>query len=189
MKDNYALDTIEKYGFDGIFAKCFNLKEYYLMFLYFTNANDTLKMKLGKVTKNDEKYDYIPILNISTDHIFKSTPILNEAIKLTSHRIAYFGLEYYYSPPVNVFGEISDNVTILLIDIYNNFQDVKIREYNLDFENYKIHKEISLGIYNNYLCFSSTVYEGQLNSNTLLSIFMIFGYFNDTNLDNIIIEF
>ena len=184
LKDNYALDTIEKYGFDGIFAKCFNLKEYYLMFLYFTKANDTLKMKLGKVTKNDEKYDYIPILNISTDHIFKSTPILNEAIKLNSHRIAYFGLEYYYSPPVNGFGEISDNVTILLIDIYNNFQDVKIREYNLDFENYKIHKEISLGIYNNYLCFSSTVYEGQLNSNTLLSIFMIFGYFNDTNLDN-----
>ena len=61
---------------------------------------------------------------------------------------------------------------------------MKIREYNLEIESYKIHKEITLGLYNDYLCFSSTVYKEPLNGNSLLSIFMIFGYFNDTNLEN-----
>ena len=191
LKDNYILDNIEEYneGSEGLFAKSFNLKDFYLIFIYFAKTDNNLKLQLGKIEKDEtlEKYNYIWNLNITTDHIFKSNPILNEAIKLNSHRIVFFGLKSYNPSGVTNVGEISDGISILLIDVYNNFQDVKIREYNLEIESYKIHKEITLGLYNDYLCFSSTVYKEPLNGNSLLSIFMIFGYFNDTNLENIII--
>ena len=75
---------------------------------------------------------------------------------------------------------------ILLIDLYNNYQNLIIRVFNIELENYKINTEIVLSIYNNYLVLSSTVTNKNVenmskNKDLYFSILTIFGYVNETD--------
>ena len=63
---------------------------------------------------------------------------------------------------------------------------MKIRIYNYQLNNYKVCDELSIFTYNDYLVFSSTI--NTLNTQTVYSIFMIFGYANEKEVtDNTII--
>ena len=188
FKNGFDFEPIEGYDNSdkrgGLFAKCINLEEYYVLFFYYTNNDRNLKLKLGQFTKGqDDNYDYQALLFITTNYLFISDPILNEVIKMNSHRCIFSGLKSMYQPSTDHVGKISDSLTLLLIDVYNEYQDIIIREYEVS-TSYKIHKEISLGIYNNYLCLSASVYDNPPQEDNLHSFFMIFGYFNDTNIDN-----
>ena len=191
LKFNSQFDGITGYeenndGHNGLFAKSINLKDYYVLFIYFTEKDSYLKLKLGKFTKDsgDSFESFQPILNVTTNYIFKSNPFLNEVIKVNSQRCAYFGFRSTYNPNIEYVGNITETILILLIDMYNSYQDIKIREYNVTIESYKFHKDITAGIYNNYLCFSVMVYKDRPKQDELVSLLMMIGYLNDTNIGN-----
>ena len=183
LKSNFALDIIEKFedGF-GLFAKAINLKEKYIAFFYYIKEGK-LKFQLGQIENLDNIFN--PSLNFNiTQGIFLSDPRLNEIIKLNSQRCAFFAFKEKHKLNNNDnFGEVSDSLTILLFDLYNDYQNLKIREYEIRLETYKYHREISAAIYNGFICFSSSVYQSS-HPNNIISIFMMFGYFNQTNQEN-----
>ena len=185
LKDNYAFDSITDYKDDdgnfGLFGKCINLIKSYVLFFYYKETDKNLQLRLGQIDFIQNKFKYISILDINSDYKFISSPLLNDVIKINSHRCALFAFKYRYVPQSNV-GAISDTLSILLIDVYNNYTDIKIREYQVNYNSYKTHREISLGLYNNFICFSSTVYK--IDGYKLISMLMIFGYFNETNNNN-----
>ena len=175
------LDTIEQFENDiGLFAKAIYLKENYIAFFYYIKEGK-LKFQLRQTNKISEQ----PLLNFNIDkYSFLSDPRLNEVIKLNSQRCAFFAFrEKHNLNNDNNFGEVSDSLTILLFDLYNDYQNLKIREYKIELERYKYHREISATIYNGFICFSSSVYQS-LPPNNIISIFMMFGYFNQTNQEN-----
>jgi len=57
-----------------------------------------------------------------------------------------------------------------------------IREHQINFDTYQTHREIDVGLYNDYLCFISSVYK--VDEYKICSIFMIFGYLNQTAQKN-----
>ena len=102
--------------------------------------------------------------------------------------------------------EDNSNFGIMLFDLYNNYQYMKIRLFFFDTEDHYINSDVQGIIYNDYLAVSSTVckkgdYSNQdeienLNQNNnnkniklnhKYSIFLIFGYVNGTD-KNISIE-
>ena len=173
-----VLDSVDLTGDnEGLFAKSFNLKDDYILFIYFLKTNDNLKLSLGQINSDN---NYSPMLTTTTPNKYLSNPILNEAIQINSERCAFFGFKSMYKPNDNV-GEISDVLYILLIDTYNNYQNIIIREYKMVYNSYKTHKEITAIIYNNFICVSSSVYKTSNYSYGLMSMFMIIGYFNETN--------
>ena len=173
-----VLDSVDLTGDnEGLFAKSFNLKDDYILFIYFPKTNDNLKLSLGQINSNN---NYSSILTTITPYKYLSNPILNEAIQINSERCAFFGIKSRNKPNDNV-GEISDALYILLIDTYNNYQNIIIREYEMVYNSYKTHKEITAIIYNNFICVSSSVYKTSNYSYGLMSMFMIIGYFNETN--------
>ena len=183
LKSDFALDIIEKFedGF-GLFAKAINLQENYIAFFYYIKEGK-LKFQLGQIENVNNMLNPSLNFNISQGN-FLSDPRLNEVIKLNSQRCAFFAFrEKHNLNNDNNFGEVSDSLTILLFDLYNDYQNLKIREYKIELEKYKYHREISATIYNGFICFSSSVYQSS-PLNNIISIFMMFGYFNQTNQEN-----
>ena len=183
LKSDFALDIIEKFedGF-GLFAKAINLQENYIAFFYYIKEGK-LKFQLGQMENVNNMLNPSLNFNISQGN-FLSDPRLNEVIKLNSQRCAFFAFrEKHNLNNDNNFGEVSDSLTILLFDLYNDYQNLKIREYKIELEKYKYHREISATIYNGFICFSSSVYQSS-SPNNIISIFMMFGYFNQTNQEN-----
>ena len=78
------------------------------------------------------------------------------------------------------------SITILLIDFYNEYRNIKIRVYepNLN-DKYQINTEFTADIYNDLLVFSSTA--NIIDNSAQISILMIFGYPNkiDSSLDTL----
>ena len=181
LKFSILLDTIEQFENDiGLFAKAIYLKENYIAFFYYIKEGK-LKFQLRKTNNIDGE----PLLKFNIDeYSFLSDPMLNEVIKINSQRCAFFAFkEKHKLNNDNNFGEVSDSLTILLFDLYNNYQNLKIREYEITLSTYKYHREISATIYNDFICFSSSVYQSSYPNN-IISILMMFGYFNQTNQEN-----
>ena len=183
LKSDFALDIIEKFedGF-GLFAKAINLQENYIAFFYYIKEGK-LKFQLGQIENVNNMLNPSLNFNISQGN-FLSDPRLNEVIKLNSKRCAFFAFrEKHNLNNDNNFGEVSDSLTILLFDLYNDYQNLKIREYKIKLERYKYHREISAVIYNGFICFSSSVYQSS-PPNNIISILMMFGYFNQSKQEN-----
>ena len=175
------MDSIE--GFEnsiGLFAKGINLKERYVLLLYYKNIISNLNLRLWYIKETFEIIENF--VNNLNEYIFLSNPLLNKIIKINSQRCVFFGFKSKYNPNITDVGEISDSVSILLLDFYNEYKDLKIREYKIGLDSYKFHKEIAVEIFNNFICFTSAVY--RTSDYKIISIFMIFGYFNQTNVEN-----
>ena len=180
---NFRIDSVT-YNDDayGIFLKSINLKDNYVLFLYYQNDNDSPRLLLAEITKSSN-YNFQPYLNASlSQYKFKSNPLLNKLIKINSQRCAFFTFKTSAFNNINDREDlIANSLTILLIDIYNNYQDIKIREYELNYSPYLTNREIDVALYNGYLCYTSSV----IDYNQLLtSIFMIFGFLNQTQQEN-----
>ena len=159
----------------GLFFKGLHVKDQLMGFMYYkTNSNSGLKMKIGYIDPSSqfkEKFSHE-----FSSYSFYTEEILNDFIKINDERLAYLG----------VIVNEPTKFKILLIDLYNNYQNLIIRAFNIELENYKINTEIVLSIYNNYLVLSSTVTNKNVenmskNKDLYFSILTIFGYVNETD--------
>ena len=143
----YSISGFEKGK--GLFSKsiCLNENEKIAVFIFYTstNSNENPYSVVGniddnfnfikKVTKKIEGYNFI-----STGYL------LNDLIKINDNRFAFITVS-------------SDQKTIyiLIFDLYDSYNKMKIRIYQPNLNKYKYVKGISTVMYNNYLAFSSTV--------------------------------
>ena len=170
-KDNeIILDQISGFpeGY-GIFSKCYHLKDRLIILIYFTSqSSNSLKLKIGNINTDNSFTD---ILNKElTEFYFKTNDLLNDFVKINEERFIFVGLPSTFS----------QSLSILLIDLYNNYNNMKIRSYDSNLNNlYEVNQELSADVYNNLLVFSSTVVTP--GSTSQFSIFMMFGYANGTD--------
>ena len=154
-----------------LFFKGLHLTNDILAFIYFTSILSTsLTLNIGYVENIAFKTKLTYYFN---QFEFESDSQLNDFIKINENRLAYIG-KYDYS----TFG-------IILIDIYNDIKNMKIRIFYFDLNDHDISTGFEALIYNNYLAISSTVVKKDANINNDMnkySIFLIFGYMNGTDI-------
>ena len=163
---------LDKCDFDdsfGNFFKCYHLKERSIILIYFQSYySNSLKLKIGNITQD---YSFTNILTKELNEFnFKTNVTLNDFVKMNEERFIFVGLS----------SDSSQVISILLIDLYNNYKNMKIRSYELNLNNlYEVNTELSADAYNNLLVFTSTVVSP--GSSNQFSIFMMFGYINETD--------
>ena len=162
----------------GIFFKSIYLENNLAALIFFKNGKNgkSLELRILHITlqTNGEYGNDIIFENNIDKYNFTTNVTLSDFIKINNERL--------------VFVSTLDLTTlyILFFDFYNDYSSVKIRIYNYQLNNYKVCDELSIFTYNDYLVFSSTV--NVLYTETVYSIFMIFGYANETEItDNTII--
>ena len=166
----------------GHFFKSILLKSNYVAFAYYYNTNYIIQIRKLTIDKSNNVFSFVEIFNVKIeDYNFQALISLNDLIKLNSNRFILVTSSDDYQ-----------TLFILLFDIYNNYQNMKIRIYNAYLTEYIISKELSTIIYNDLLILTSTAIDSKntsLISNSdeymideiCFSIFMIFGYINSTN--------
>ena len=158
-----------------IFYKGLHIMDNITAFMYFTK-NETesyiLNLNVGYL---ENKKKFLSYLNFSFDKNLITRSRINSFIKLNNNRLSYIG----------VVAENISKFCIILFDLYNTFQNMKIRVFYYDIKYYDIDEEFDGILYNNYLFITSTVInKGETNkySNDLkYSIILIFGYVNGTD--------
>ena len=70
---------------------------------------------------------------------------------------------------------------MFIIDFYNNYAGMKIREYKLFYPGKRFAKEMASYLYNDYILFSATLGENSTNPQNIFAITMIFGFGNGTD--------
>ena len=75
----------------------------------------------------------------------KTDLVLNDFIKLNETRLAF------------ISKKDTNKLYILLMDLYNDNNNIQVRTYEHDISSYNLDKELSAHLYNGYLAFSSTV--------------------------------
>ena len=168
--NSIIIDSI--YNFNqgyGVFSKCYNIIDNLAIFIYYTNPNTKiLKLKIGKI---DSDYVFNEMLTKEiSEYTFQIDVLLNDFVKVNEERFIYIGLSE----------STFDTIFLLLFDLYNNYNNMKIRLYEINLNNkYEVNIEFSIDIYNNILALISTVVNK--GSSSQLSIFMLFGYANGTD--------
>ena len=177
---------------EGVFFKCLYLKEEYATFVYFTKGYDDTKIPFDilKFTKNNEapndEYSYTNILTKNLEEIepnFISDVPLNDFVKVDENRLVF--ISTVRGSAINQTESIYNfNLVILFLDLYNNYQDVKIRHFNFDLSGHQIRKELSGYIYNGYFVLTATVVSPQSYiSEDYFSLLIFFGYANGTDFE------
>ena len=158
---------------NSIFFKGIHLYGNTIAIMLFSQNNyKNLEIKIGYIYNNTE-------FKTNLSHKFSNYNIyydctLSDFIKINNNRLAYIGKS-----------EDNDSIfKIILFDLYNNIQNMKIRIFNFELTDFKISKELEAIVYNNYLALSSTIVNKGVTSSSdeyKYSIFLIFGYVNGTD--------
>ena len=157
-----------------VFFKCLYLTENLGAFIYFQSilSGDSLRLKIGNIDKDtDNNYIFTEKLTKEiNEYSFQTDTLLNDFIKVNDKRYIFISLRE----------PATTTITILLIDFYNEYKNMKIRVYepNLN-DKYQINTEFTADIFNGLLVFSSTV--NIVDNSDQISILMIFGYPNGTD--------
>ena len=166
---NSDIDQIN--GFNegiGIFSKSYHLKDRHAIFLYYKGVGAcSLTLKIGIITNSNIFSERLT--KSINEYCLQTNVLMNDLVKINDERLAFY-----------TFKETTLSIlTILLFDFYNNYYNLKIREYEIPLSNLQANTEIAGNIFNNILVFSSTVnYTGTKDQ---FSIFMMFGYVNGTD--------
>jgi len=153
----------------GIFSKCYHLKERKIILIYFkSQSSNSLKLKIGNISLD---YTFTDLLTKElNENNFKTLPLFSDFIKIDEERFIFVG----------VSSNSSQLLSILLIDLFNDYNNMKIRSYESNLNNlYEVYPELSANIFNNLFVFTSTVVSP--GSSDEFSIFMMFGYANGTD--------
>ena len=166
--NNITLNSIIKSDGDP-FYKCLHLKDELGIFTYYNNSVPILLFKEFSNISGFTNFT-IPIIILDKINNFFNDILLNDIIKLTQNKI------YYCTTDIN-----RENIYIISIYLYN--ETFKIRYYLIEVTNYmpsiKIHKEMRMHIYNNFLAFGAS-YEKD-NENNYYNALLIFNYPNSTD--------
>ena len=115
-------------------------------FAYYKDC-EYLIIKIGNFKKDNNNYFFEILFNIDLyEYHFQATVTLNDLSKINDNRFILITS----TPDYKI-------LYILLFDLYNNYENIKIRIYNINLKKYKIIKELSSVIYNGFVIFSSTV--------------------------------
>ena len=169
--DVYNLNNVE-----GNFFKLIYMKDIYFALAFFQdrNSGSSLHFHLKKYV-NMVDYDTLIHYYDFTDFQFRTDVQANGLYKLTDERVALFSTSEYNS---NYFGLLH----MFLIDFYNNFAEMKMREFRFYYSDKRFVKEMSAYDYNGYIFFSATLDNTDNSGNNIFSILMIFGFANGTDL-------
>jgi len=181
----FYLDTFHCRSVDEIFFKAYYLKKGFTLFA-FIEGEDYLFIYLYKISYSKGALQYIDMLY---DYIRVDYEILFDFIKINENKLAFITnliLDAWSFDRRNL--ENMGSLYILIIDIqsgyFPNFREKKT--YNIEIENYMPKFQISGFIYNNFLLFTSTAIPIEeyynFNDDNYLSMFMIFGYPNGTDI-------
>ena len=169
---------------DGVFFKGLYLKGKYAAFIYFTkgytneNGSTKIKFTISILGESSGQYSFSNTIDKETTFSFISDIILNEFIKINDKRLAFISTK--------VKEKIGDNeifeLEILLYDLYDNYNKVKIRHYYFGLDIYQLRKELTAYVFNGFLVFSSTaVTPRSYTESNYISLLVFFGYPNGTD--------
>ena len=163
-----------------VFFKCIYFIDDIGIFAYYINNQYSYPKMLIEKIELDNFTDLFQFdLNniIIGENQFNTEPFLNDLIKINDKRFS-------------LISSSQDKLVlyIILFDLYNNQQNIKIRLYKIDIYNlynYTIFSDISSIMYNNYLTLSMSVCnslkcENELEDN-YFTVLLFFNYFNGSD--------
>ena len=159
----------------SIFFKCINLKENIIIFAYYKDKNNnTLQLFVENIEENNKNLTNMFSFELN-EYKFNNDINLNDLIKINNKRFSFVSTSF-------------DNLElyIVLFDLYNNDNNIKLRFYKIDIfklYNYKIFREISAIIYNSCLTLSFSACntnECDQNSNFFTTL-LILSYINGSD--------
>ena len=161
---------------EGNFFKLIYMKDYYFALAFFEDRNwgPSLHFHL-KHYVDTSTYDTLIHYYDFTSFQFRTDVQSNGLYKLTDERVVLFTTSEYNG---NSFGLLH----MFLIDFYNNFAEMKMREFRFYYSDKRFVKEMSAYDYNGYIFFSATLDNTDNSGNNIFSILMIFGFANGTDL-------
>ena len=130
-----------------------------LMYYYQQNQ---LRIEVGQIQDNSS---FIIIIKYTFSGYRNYYNELNDFIKINNNRLAYIGK--------------SDTsiLSIILFDLYNNEQNMKIRIFYFDLIKHTIKSDFECFTYNNYLSLTLSAEK----DSQIYSLFLMFGYVNGTD--------
>ena len=152
---------------NGVFFKSVELPENRRAFaLYDDGIADILYFKIYQFSENDGSYTSTEVLSLGSrskrEYRFLSYITFNDIHKINDNRIAV----------VSVSAN-KEELVLLLYDLYNDYNNIKMCWYLVNIKDIGLKKELSLYTYNNYLMFTIT--------GSGFADLIIFGYANGTD--------
>jgi hypothetical protein len=180
MLIGHEIDNYDNYDEgEGLFSKsiCLNENEKILVLMFYISSNNKSPYSVVGQIIEDFNFKSIITKQISGYDFIPKGFLLNDLIRINDNRFAFITVSYDQT-----------KLYILIFDLYDSYNKMKIRIYQPNLNKYKYVKEMAAVMYNNYLVFSSTVIpSSSSNEEDYFSIFMIFGYVKGIdNLDNTI---
>ena len=179
---NYDKDTSKGKGL-GYYLKCVHLKDDIGVFSFYIYDNYHYpEIMVGRIVSSDGvNYSFNSMFrkNFGNNYYYlQAEYLLNDIIKINDNRFSFIS---------------SSNdrqvLYIFLFDLYNEDKNMKLRVFQFNINDYKMVKEFSSVVFNNYLVFTSTVIDkdqtNYFNDDICNSILLIFGF---PNTDNEIID-
>ena len=112
---------------------------------YISSNNKSPYSLVGKIV-NDFNFESIIKKQINGYDFIPKGFLLNDLIRINDNRFAFITVSYNQT-----------SLYILIFDLYDNYNKMKIRIYQPNLNKYKYVKEMATAMYNDYLVFSSTV--------------------------------
>ena len=161
---------------DGVFLKSCYLYGEFVAFIYFSDYNHFILDILYLNKDSEDSYNFTTKFEFSENDISLTYDCkMNEFLKIDNNRLVFISSQNY------------EVLYIILFDFYKNFNEIKVRYYNYDFNNEKIAKlnnELSAFIFNGFLAFTTTALpQGYQRNDDFLSLFILFGYPNGTDFE------
>ena len=170
------VDTIIYPGLE-LFFKLILIKDDYIAIMFFMNKNDGTSIKLSflQIKKNLRNKFYVE--NLNNQYGFgvdlKNDVALNDFYKINDNRFMFVSTIDY------------TKLFIFIIETSNSYESHKYKKFlfNLDSStnNIKFSKELSIGMYNNFLLFTSTLSSKSASAENYFSYLIFFGYANGTD--------
>ena len=159
----------------GIFVKGISVKGDYCAVAFFSSGDsgNTLNFKFMKYdSSRNDKFDYKHTTIFS--ETFRQDVGSNGFYKLEDDRLALFTTNDYYSIEYGV-------LHMFLIDFYDDYKGVKIRDYVFYYPEKRFAKEMAAYMYNGYILLTATI--SDKDQNDMFAIMMIFGFANGTDFE------
>ena len=159
------------YGY-GVFFKGISMLNDHFVLAFYNNGWDghCLSLQLKKF-ENMVDFDTIILRYNFTNYEFKEDVQSNGLYKLDEDRLILF----------SAAGSNYEYMHMFLIDFYNNYEGMKIREFIFNYPGKKFSKEVFGYKYNDYILFSATLEKNDTNT-VICSVMMFFGFANGTDL-------
>ena len=101
---------------------------------------------------------------------FPQTQSLNDFVKINDERLVF--ITSYY-----------DKINFIFIDLYNNYQNFKVRYYSYNSSKYYFDYDLTGYNYNDFFIFTTTAINKQLDNPNNIPLLIIFGYVNGTDVE------